>query len=128
MTPLGADVALALALGIHAELLTRLRRVEEASPPWWLGYARDGTNLSTALMLWGAYLLAGFPPAVALCAAMLTTLATYLADWALARALRLRRVRLALALPLAGWVAIVALAAPQLEGALDRLVTAVQPR
>jgi hypothetical protein len=127
MTPLGADAALALALGIHAELLTRLRRVE-ASPPWWLGYARDGTNLSAGLMLWGAYLLAGFPAAVALCAAMLTTLVTYLADWTLARALRMRRVRLALALPLAGWVAVVALAAPQLEGALDRLVTAVQPR
>jgi hypothetical protein len=128
VTPLGADVALALALGIHAELLARLRRVEQSSPPWWFGYARDGTNLSAALMLWGAYLLAGFLPAVALCAAMLTTLATYLTDWALARALKLRRVRLALALPLAAWVAAVAVAGPRFEGALGRLIAAAQPR
>ena len=45
-------------------------------------------------MLWGAYLQAGFAPAVALCAAMLTTLAVYLLDWAAARALPPRRVGL----------------------------------
>jgi hypothetical protein len=59
---------------------------------------------------------------------MLTTLGTYLADWALARALKLRRVRLALAAPLAAWVAVVTLAGPRIEGALDRLIVAVQPR
>ena len=40
---------------------------------------------------------------------MLTTLATYLLDWTLARGLKLRRGRLALAIPLLGWVALMAL-------------------
>jgi hypothetical protein len=120
--------ALAFALAVHLELLARLRLVDEKAPPWWFGYARDGANLAASLMLWGAYSMLGFVPAVALCAAMLTTLVTYLLDWTLARALRIRRVRLALALPLAGWVAVMALA-PQAVGAiLSELITTVQPR
>ena len=128
MTPPMAVVALAFALAVHLELLARLRLVDEHNPPWWFGYARDGANLSTSLMLWGAYLMARFPPAVALCAAMLTTLGSYLLDWALARALKLGHVRLALALPFAAWVTFVALAPGWLVSALGGLIAAVQPR
>ena len=120
--------ALALALAVHLELLARLRLIDEQAPPWWFGYARDGANLAAALMSWGAYLTVGFSSAVALCAAMLTTLVTYLLDWTLARPLGVRRVRLALALPLAAWVAVVALAPGTVGSALGELVTAVQPR
>jgi hypothetical protein len=123
-----AIAALALALAVHLELLTRLRAVDERDPPWWLGYARDGTNLSAALMLWGAYWMARFAPAVALCAAMLTTLGSYLLDWALARVLRLRHVRLALTVPFAAWVAFVAWWPHMLSGALGGLILAVQPQ
>jgi hypothetical protein len=123
-----AVLALAFALAVHLELLARLRLVDSQSPPWWYGYARDGANLATALMSWGAYLMLGFPPAVALCAAMLTTLVTYLLDWTLARALRLSRVRLALAVPLALWVAVMAVAPGTIGSLLGGLVTAVQPR
>jgi hypothetical protein len=128
MTPPLAIAALALALAVHAELLARLRLVSPIDPPWWFGYARDGANLSTVFMLWGAYLLVGYAPPVALCAAMLTTLGTYLVDWTLASALHLRRVRLTLGLPLAAWVALVALAPRWLDGALSGLIAAVQPR
>jgi len=123
-----AVAALTLALAVHLELLARLRLVDESAPPWWFGYARDGANLAAALMLWGAYSMSGFSPAVALCAAMLTTLVTYLLDWTLARALRIRRARLALALPLAAWVGMMALAPQALGGLLGELITAVQPR
>jgi hypothetical protein len=126
--PPAAITALAFALAVHLELLTRLRRVDEGNPPWWLGYARDGTNLSAALMLWGAYWMARFPPPVALCAAMLTTLGSYLLDWALARALRLRHVRLALTVPFAAWVAFVAWSPQTLSAALGGLIQAVQPQ
>src|SRR5678815_3157768 len=117
MTRPFAVAALAIALAVHLELLARLRLVDEQAPPWWFGYARDGANLATSLMSWGAYIMVGFSPAVALCAAMLTTLVTYLLDWTLARALGIRRVRLALALPLAAWVAAIALA-PQTIGSV----------
>lgn len=128
VTPLVADGALTLALGIHAELLGRLRFVDGHLAPWWLGYARDGANLAAASMLWGAYLMVGFPSAVALCASMLTTLATYLLDWIAARALKLVRVRLALALPLAAWIAAVASEPTQIERTLAQMIAAVQPR
>src|SRR3954462_14253825 len=101
-TSLVAVGALALALAIHAELLHRLRQVDAPTPPWWFGYARDGTNLSIVLIAWGAFLGLDFPPAVAFLAAALTTLATYLLDWVLARALHLRQARLALGVVLAG--------------------------
>lgn len=104
-----AVFALAIALAAYLELLQRVRAAEPAQP-WWFGYARDGVNLSGTLMLWGAYWMLGFPPAVALSAGMLTCLATYLLDWAVARALGLRRARLWLSLPVAAWVAWVALA------------------
>ncbi len=117
-----------MALAVHAELLARLRLVSPDDPPWWFGYARDGANLSTVFMLWGAYLLIGYAQPVALCAAMLTTLGTYLVDWTLASALKLRRVRLALGLPLAAWVALVAVAPGWLGAALSSLITAVQPK
>lgn len=102
-------IALLVGLSVYAELLTRLRRAEPAQP-WWFGYARDGVNLSAALMLWGAYLLLGLSPASALLGGMLTTLATYLSDWTIARALKIGRARLALAVPLVAWVTFVALA------------------
>ena len=71
--------------------------------------------------------MAHFPP-VRWPAATLTTLATYMLDWVFARGLKLRRVRLALAVPLAAWVAFVALA-PDLAGrGFGELVAAVQPR
>jgi hypothetical protein len=123
-----ALAALGSALAVHLELLARLRLVDTTHPPWWFGYARDGANLATSLMLWGAYLMVGYPPAVALCAAMLTTLATYLLDWTLARALKLRRVRLALALPLAAWVVVIALFPAEVGALLGGLVATVQPK
>ena len=120
--------ALAFALAVYLELLARLRLVDANPPPWWFGYARDGANLAASLMLWGSYLMIGYPPAVALCAAMLTTLGTYLLDWTLARGLKLRRGRLALAVPLAAWVVLMALRPGLVGGALGGLIAAVQPR
>jgi hypothetical protein len=122
-----ADGALAGALAVHAELLARLRRVDAPQPPWWFGYARDGTNLSAVLIAWGAYLGFGFPPAVAFLAAALTTLVTYILDWAIARGLRLQRARLVLGVLLAGWVAFVALRTDSLERGIERLIAAAQP-
>jgi hypothetical protein len=126
-TSLVADGVLAGALAVHAELLARLRRVDAPTPPWWFGYARDGTNLSACLIAWGAFLGLGFRPAVAFLAAALTTLATYILDWMLARGLKLKQARLALALPLAAWVAIVALRPAPIAHGLERLIAAVQP-
>lgn len=126
-TSVVADAALALALGVHAELLVRLRSVDGPAPPWWFGYARDATNLSALLIAWGAYRGLGFATAVALLAAGLTVLGTYTLDWALARGLRLRRARLALALPLAAWVALVALQTDHVDHGFQRLVSAVEP-
>ncbi|HEY1587920.1 MAG TPA: hypothetical protein VGH63_19605 [Polyangia bacterium] len=122
-----ADGALAGALAVHAELLARLRRVDAPTPPWWFGYARDGTNLSAVLIAWGAYLGFGFPPAVAFLAAGLTTLVTYILDWVIARGFKLARARLTLGLLLAGWVAFVALRSDMLGRAIERLIAAVQP-
>ena len=122
-----ADGVLAGALAVHAELLARLRRVDAPTPPWWFGYARDGTNLSAVLIAWGAYLGFGFAPAVAFLAAGLTTLVTYILDWVLARGFKLSRARLALALVLASWVAFVALRHELLGHALERLIAQVQP-
>ena len=126
-TSLVADGALAAALLVHAELLGRLRRVDSARPPWWFGYARDGTNLSACLISWGAYLGLGFAPAVAFLAAALTTLATYILDWLLARGVPFRHSRLALALPLVAWVAVVALRPAPIARGLEHLISAVQP-
>src|SRR5581483_1978614 len=106
MTP--AVVALAVALFAYGELLVRLRRAEPARP-WWFGYARDGANLAASLMLWGAYLMLGWGGAVSLLAALTTTLAAYILDWALARAFHMRHPRILLALPLTAWIVAVAL-------------------
>ncbi|MGZ3408283.1 MAG: hypothetical protein ACXVAN_17660 [Polyangia bacterium] len=126
-TSLVADGVLAGGLAIYAELLARLRRVDAPTPPWWFGYARDGTNLSIVLIAWGAFLGLDFPPAVAFLAAALTTLATYILDWVLARGLRVRYARLALGVALAAWVAVVALRPDAIGRALERLIAAVQP-
>ena len=126
-TSLVADGVLVGGLAVHAELLARLRRVDAPTPPWWFGYARDGTNLSALLILWGAYLGLDFAPAVAFLAAGLTTLVTYILDWVLARGLKLRRTRLALGLPLAAWVVLVAWRPDMVSRALQRLLAAVQP-
>ena len=126
-TSLVADGVLAGALAIHAELLARLRRVDAPTPPWWFGYARDGTNLSAVLIAWGAYLGFGYAPAVAFLAAALTTLSTYILDWILARGLRVRYSRVALGVLLAAWVAVVAVRPEAISRALERLISAVQP-
>ena len=122
-----ADGVLAGALAVHAELLARLRRVDAPTPPWWFGYARDGTNLSAVLIAWGAYLGFGYPPAVAFLAAALTVLTTYILDWVLARGFKLKRARLALAVILAGWVVFVALRHDMLGHGIERLIAQVQP-
>jgi hypothetical protein len=122
-----ADGVLAVALAIHAELLARLRRVDAPTPPWWFGYARDGTNLSAVLIAWGAYLGFDYAPAVAFLAAGLTTLTTYILDWIFARGLKLRHARAALAVTLAAWVVTVALRPEVISRALERLIGAVQP-
>ena len=126
-TSLVADGVLAGGLAIYAELLARLRRVDAPTPPWWFGYARDGTNLSVVLIAWGAYLGRAFAPAVAFLAAALTTLATYVLDWVLARGFKVRRARLALGVTLAAWVAVVALRPDTIGRALERLIAAAQP-
>ena len=123
-----AGAAAAVALAIHVELLARLRGVDTPTPPWWFGYARDGANLAATLMLWGAYGYAGYAPPTALLGAMLTTLAVYLLDWTLARGLRLRHVRLLLALAAAAWVGVVALTPRPVGDALGRLVAVAAPR
>jgi hypothetical protein len=126
-TSLVADGVLAGGLAIYAELLARLRRIDTPAPPWWFGYARDGTNLSFVLIAWGAFLGLDFPPAVAFLAAALTTLATYVLDWMLARGLTPGLQRIALGGVLAGWVAVVALRPDAIGRALERLIAAVQP-
>jgi hypothetical protein len=123
-----ADGVLLLALLIHAELLGRLRRVDSDNPPWWFGYARDGSNLSAFSMLLGAFLLLHFALPIAMLAAGLSTIATYVLDWLIGRALKLPRAQLLLALPLTAWVAIVAFFPSQLGWLFTRLIDAVQPR
>lgn len=122
-----ADGVLAAALAVHAELLARLRRVDASTPPWWFGYARDGTNLSALLIAWGAYLGFDYTPAVAFLAAGLTTLTTYVLDWIFARGLRLRHARATLAAALAAWIVVVAVRPDAVGRALQRLIAAVQP-
>ena len=115
-SPLLGVVAVAIALAAHGELLVRLRQAEPARP-WWFGYARDGVNLAAALMSWGGYMMMGLGGPDALLAGMLTTLATYVLDWTLARGLKLPHPRLLLAVPLAAWIAFLALA-PTVAGRL----------
>ena len=124
--PFVALAALAASFVVHGDLLSRLRAVEPAKP-WWFGYARDGVNLSAALMTWGGYLLLGFRAPEALLAAMLTTLVTYVLDWVIARALRRRRARLWLALPLGGWLVALAILHAQIGLTIARLIVANQP-
>jgi hypothetical protein len=120
-------VLVAAALAVYAELLSRLRRVDGPTPPWWFGYARDAANLSALLMLWGAYLLVGFAAPVAFLAAGLSTLTAYLLDWLLARALRWRPVRLLLALPTLAWAALLALEPRAVAQLLAGLIAHVEP-
>lgn len=121
MSPIVATGALAMGLAAHLELLARLRSAEPTKP-WWFGYARDGANLAVTFMLWGAYLLIGFQPATALLAGLLTTLATYLLDWTIARALRITYGRVVLAIPLTAWVVFVALAPATVMRLFERLL------
>ncbi len=121
-----AVLALACALAAHVELLARLRRAEPAGP-WWFGYARDGANLSAVLMLWGAYVLIGYRAPEALLAAFLTALFTYVVDWTLARALGLERPRAWLAIPLAAWLAALALWHSTIGLTIARWIAANQP-
>ena len=104
-----------------------MRRVDRGNPPWWFGYARDGSNLSGILMLWGAFLLRGFPGPTAFLAAGLTTVATYVCDWLVGRALKLRHGRLFLAVPLVTWATLVVLLPTQLCWLFTRLIDSVQP-
>jgi hypothetical protein len=123
--PLGLG-ALVVAVAVHIELLARLRRAEPASP-WWFGYARDGVNLSAALMLWGGYVLCEMPPAAALLIGMMTGVTTYLIDWTAARALRARRPRIWVALPLLAWLAAFAWQHTAIIAATTRLIQANEP-
>jgi hypothetical protein len=121
-----ADAALVVALLAYGELLVRLRRAEPADP-WWFGYARDGANLAASLMLWGAYLMFGLPPSVALLAGLWTALVTYLLDWTLFRALKLPAPRVLLAVPLLAWALFVALATGRVVSLFAHLLALGRP-
>jgi hypothetical protein len=95
--------------------------------PWWFGYARDGANLAATLMLWGGYVMLGWPAATALLASLTTTLAAYLLDWALARAFHVRHPRILLALPLTAWIAFAALRPDTLARAFSSLQALGRP-
>jgi hypothetical protein len=78
-------------------------------------------------MLWGAFLLLHFPGPVAFLAAALTTTASYVLDWLIARALKLPHPRLLMTVPLVIWVAIVVFMPAQLAWLFGRLIASVQP-
>ncbi|HEX4461798.1 MAG TPA: hypothetical protein VIA18_27650 [Polyangia bacterium] len=123
-----ADVALAAILALFVELLSRLRAAElRPTPPWWLGYAHDGTNVAAALVGWCVFLGVGYAPAVAFLAASLTALLTYMLDWTFADGLRLRHPRLALLAILTAWVTAVTLWPAPVSHALWRMLDIVQP-
>jgi hypothetical protein len=104
--PVVAAAIMATALVGFAVALGRLRRAERVDAqaprgprpdaPWWHGYLRDLTNL---LMLLGSSValgMSGFAPPLALLGGFFLTLAVYIVDWLLGRALRV---------PAASWVA-----------------------
>ena len=123
-----ADVALAAVLALFAELLARLRAAElRPSPPWWLGYAHDSTNIAAALVGWCVFLGVGYSAAVAFLAASLTALLTYMLDWTFADGLRMRHPRAALMTTLAAWVTAVTIWPAPVGHALSRMLDVVQP-
>ena len=81
-----ATLAAGATLG-HASLLFALRRREAAGgeQPWWFGYARDGSNLSSLGLLWAAMVLAGWGGPAGLVMAVGVAFATYTLDAALGR-------------------------------------------
>jgi hypothetical protein len=90
--------ALAASALVYVLLLARLRRAEntvvsneQAVKVWWLGYARDGTNLAAFLVFSGAYHLLGLPGPVALLAGAVLALVGYGLDFLFARVLALPR-------------------------------------
>jgi hypothetical protein len=126
--------ALAVALAMHVEALARIGRVLDRTPrpdkhraPWWFGYQRDGTNLAATLAYWVAYAKFGFAPPVAFLAACLTSLATYALDWLFGRRMHLKRVRLAVALPLGAWLTLVAMHPAAIDALLGSLIAQVEP-
>lgn len=125
MNRLGVLV-LAVALAFHVEALDHLRRMERGGP-WWLGYGRDGANLAAAILLGAGYLLVGFSQPVALLAAALTVLMSYLLDWVILRELRPRLGRLLMALPLLAWLVVVATEPGLVNRLLETAIFAASP-
>ena len=100
---IGGAALLATALGYDA-LLATLRRRDRAFPAndpkantWWFGYARDLTNLFAAAGFTLAFWLLALPLPRAFLAGIGLSLIAYGADYAIARAIAVRRPEFLLA-------------------------------
>ena len=95
-------VLLVASLAAYGWALGHIRSVGQrvasgnSEGPWWFGYSRDGSNLIALALVWAAFWLLGFAPALALAAAFLLVLFVYLLDYWLGRGLRRA---------MAGWLA-----------------------
>jgi hypothetical protein len=83
---------------VYVLALAALRRADDAAAAteragarWWLGYARDATNLVAFLGFSGAYHVLGLPGPVALLAGAILTLIGYGLDFLFGKALALSR-------------------------------------
>lgn len=112
-----------VAVVAHAVVLRRLRAAERRAP-WWLGYARDGATLGAALMFWGAYVAGGLSAPAGLLLGLLTALAMYLAEWAIADVLAAARPTLWLVAFGVGWAVVVGGAPGLVARGAERLLVA----
>jgi len=95
-TRLVGTLALVATIVVYAMALEALRRTEDGSGDddrrvWYLGYARDFTNVLGVILSWLSCYLLGFPLHLALAAGSVTTLVAYVLDYVFARALGLKR-------------------------------------
>jgi hypothetical protein len=114
--------------GLYATLLARLRTREDRNPRWWIGYARDGTNLVGAGLYLAAIWLAGFrgPPMLVIGVGLL--LASYGLDWLLGKHWSWRRAPLWVVGSSTALALLCALGGARLEAAVAAMVAVAQPR